>query len=275
MSQFFGQNENYSFKELYDVVLKTTYNLRIGDREFEPGEVIAEFDKIIMSTTQEIKVHTAARGGYDNRALVNWDDTKEVVFTFSQGVFNTTQFGLMSNSQLLEMIPQEDKVALINEKYETQSDENGEFVLDIEAYKDAPIFFYNKKSGRKIKEVFEIDPEKKLYRIMLPFTELLVRYTKAYTDYVTSVIIGRQLTNGYLSLEGKTRLKDDNTGRVVTGLVVIPRLKLMSDLIMRLGTEANPVVANFTATGYPVGVKGNKSVMEIVSLNDDIDADIV
>jgi hypothetical protein len=49
------------------------------------------------------------------------------------------------------------------------------------------------------------------------------------------VKVGRRLIEGYLRLEGKTRLKDDNTGQVVTGLIVIPRLKLMSDLSMRLG----------------------------------------
>ena len=53
--------------------------------------------------------------------------------------------------------------------------------------------------------------------------------------------------------------------------LTIPRLKLVSDLSMRLGREANPIVANFRAVGYPVGGKGDKKVMEIFFLNDDID----
>jgi hypothetical protein len=43
---------------------------------------------------------------------------------------------------------------------------------------------------------------------------------------------------------------------------------------MRLGREANPVLANFTALGLPVGGKGTKKIMELLFLSDDIDAEI-
>jgi hypothetical protein len=45
----FGDDYNFSMKELYDVTLKATYNLEIGGRTFEEGEVIADFDNIIIS----------------------------------------------------------------------------------------------------------------------------------------------------------------------------------------------------------------------------------
>ena len=82
------------------------------------------------------------------------------------------------------------------------------------------------------------------------------------------------MINGYLQLEGKTRVKDDITGRVQTALLRIPRLKLVSDLSMRLGREANPMLANFQAVGIPTGGKGDKKIMELLFLSDDIDADI-
>lgn len=71
-----------SFKLLEDVHLKATYNLRIGDKEFEPGETIALFDKIQMSGFNEIKTWVAARGGFDNRGLVYWETTREMQFSF-------------------------------------------------------------------------------------------------------------------------------------------------------------------------------------------------
>ena len=57
--------------------------------------------------------------------------------------------------------------------------------------------------------------------------------------------MGKQLIPGFLRLEGKTRVKDDISGKVRTGIIEIPKLKLMSDLSMRLGKNANPVAANF------------------------------
>jgi hypothetical protein len=48
----------------------------------------------------------------------------------------------------------------------------------------------------------------------------------------------------------------------------------MSDLSMRLGEQASPVVADFSAIGYPVGKRGNEQVFDIVILTDDIDSDL-
>jgi hypothetical protein len=48
----------------------------------------------------------------------------------------------------------------------------------------------------------------------------------------------------------------------------------MSDLTMRLGREAAPVLANFNAVGLPTGERGNKQIMELLFLSDDIDADM-
>ena len=88
------------------------------------------------------------------------------------------------------------------------------------------------------------------------------------------ILVGKKLIGGFLLLEGKTRVKDDITGKTRTALLRIPRLKLVSDLSMRLGREAGPVLASFSATGLPVGEKGNKRVMELLFLNDDIDAEM-
>ena len=54
----------------------------------------------------------------------------------------------------------------------------------------------------------------------------------------------------------------------------IPRLKLVSDLSMRLGREAGPLLASFSAVGYPAGDGRDKMVMEMLFLNDDIDAEM-
>ena len=43
---------------------------------------------------------------------------------------------------------------------------------------------------------------------------------------------------------------------------------------MRLGPQANPVVANFYGVAYPVGGKGDKQVVDYIILNQDIDADM-
>ena len=67
-----------SFKELYSVSLKTTSTIEINGRRVEAGETIALFDSIQIANFQEIKQTASANGGYDNRALVVWENTKEL-----------------------------------------------------------------------------------------------------------------------------------------------------------------------------------------------------
>jgi hypothetical protein len=39
-------DEEFGLKELYDLTLKATYPIELDGRVFEPGEIIARFDKI-------------------------------------------------------------------------------------------------------------------------------------------------------------------------------------------------------------------------------------
>lgn len=77
----------FSLKELYDVKLKATYPMKIKGEDYEIGETLIEFDKLQLANFHEIRSYIAAKGGYDNRARVTWDELKEIAISFSQGVF--------------------------------------------------------------------------------------------------------------------------------------------------------------------------------------------
>ena len=77
-----------NFKELYEVSLKATYPIEIGGNRVEPGETVALFDRIQIANFQEIKNFSSANGGFDNRGLVFWENTKEIKINFTQGVFS-------------------------------------------------------------------------------------------------------------------------------------------------------------------------------------------
>lgn len=259
----------FSFKELYQVVLKATYPMKINGREIEIGEIITEFDKIQLSNFNEIKSRVQSTGGFDNRSLVTWESTKEVELNFSQGVFSKLQFGLLSNSQLLEYKEDVDYIP-ITVRLERISDENGLIDLDETKPYFQNLFVYDKKTGEKYKDV-EIVSNTQI-NIKQDSKEVIVDYQYKFINGATNIIIGRSLIEGFVSFEGKTKIKDDITGETRTGIIQIPKLKLVSDLSMRLGQDANPIVANFKAVGYPIGTKANKKVMEIFFLNEEIDS---
>lgn len=261
--------EMFSFKEFEEVRLKATYNIEIGNRSIQPGETIAKFDKIFISGLSEVVDRVSANGGFDNRARVYWETTREQRLNFSQGVFSREQFALLSNSRMIEN--QSADPVEITAREELETNEEGKITLKNFPSNINLLFIYNKETGEKISD-FTI--EENAITIGTPFLEVIVDYTYDYTNGATIFRIGQKLLTGFVELEGRTRIKEDENGNVVTGLIKIPRLRLMSDLSIRLGTNANPVVANFAAVGVPVGSRGNTYVSEFYFLSDDIESDL-
>ena len=260
-------NNLASFKSLDDVYLKATYDIETNGFSFKEGEVIASFDKIQISGLNEFKSYVAARGGFDNRAHVFWENTKELKLTFSQGVFSKTQFGLLNNAKVLNVA--QDEPVLISHVEELEIDEEGRIFTEYEPIDQ--IFIYEKATGRKIRwwkfsSDYLITEEQ--------FVDIIITYRYNYTNGATVLKFGQQFLNGFLSLEGKTRVKDDTSGLITTGIIRIPKLKLMSGLSIKLGTQANPVVGNFQAVGVPVEERYNSYVAEFLFLNNDIDSDM-
>ena len=257
---------NFSFKELYDVSLKATYPIEINGKTIEPGETIAFFETLSLMDFSATPSLNKASGGAGNRVLVYWESVSEIKFTLSNGVFSKTQFALMNNARLLKIT---DEPIEISKRETLESDGEGKIVLS-----NAPLdklFIYISSSGEKVKP---ISIEDKVVTIDSAFTDVVVDYTYHYMGGCSMATIGQALTEGYLCLEGKMRVKDDTTGQVTTGLLRIPKLKLMSNLSMRLGTSMAPVVGTLNAIGVPVGSRGNQRVCEICFLNNDIDSDI-
>lgn len=256
-----------NFKELYEVSLKATYPIEVGGNTIEVGETIASFDKILIANFQEIKKTVRARGGKSNSSLIFWDTTEEVKISFSQGVFSKTQMALMANSELIENLGEE--IIPINKREEFESDENCQITIEHNLLD--PIFIYDINTGKKIKDWTR---NNNTITLSTPYKAVVIDYWYGYTNGCITLNIGKALTNGFLTFIGKMKVKDDITGKVKTGILHIPKLKLMSDLSMKVGSDAIPQVGILDAIAIPEVGKGQQKVMEIMFLNDDIDADM-
>ena len=256
-----------SFKELYDVSLKATQTIEIGGKTIMPQETIASFDKIQIANFQEIKNLASANGGKGNHAIIFWDSTKELRISFSQGVFSKTQLALMSNTNLI--VDHGEEFISINTRQLYESDDKSRIFTG--RVLREPIFVYDNKTGEKITNwTFSAQT---IY-LDSPYREVLVDYWYDYYNGFTKLEVGIPLTTGFLSLTGKMRVKDDTTGKVVTGIINIPKLRLVSDLSIRVGSDATPQVGRLDAIAVPEGARGQQKIMEIIYLNDDIDADM-
>lgn len=256
-----------NFKELYEVSLKSTLPIEVSGTKIEAGETIASFDRIQIANFQEIKSVTSANGGWDNRAHIFWETTKEVKINFSQGIFSKIQLALMTNAQLINN--EGEQIIPINKREEFESDEHGKVVIGRTLH--GPVFVYDKATGKKITGWTSTTDSILLNEA---YKSVIVDYWYDYDNGCQIMTVGRPLTQGCLSLVGKMRVKDDITGKVRTGIIKIPKLRLMSDLSMRVGSDAIPQVGRLDAVAVPEGGRGQSKVMEIIFLNDDIDADM-
>ena len=116
-------NNELGFKELYEVSLKATLPIEVSGEKIEVGETIASFDKIQIANFQEIKSVASANGGWDNRAHIYWESTKEIKINFVQGIFSKMQLALMTNTNLVQN--NGEQIIPVNTREEHESDAIG------------------------------------------------------------------------------------------------------------------------------------------------------
>lgn len=261
--------DTFSSKELYDICLKATSNIEIGGRTFLPGETVLQFNDLQLSVINEQKTFASARGGDGNSVLVNWDTTEAVSFICEKGVASKASMAIISNSKLIEGLSNS-VVVPFSEEIET--DVSGVLVLKYNAL-DSEFFIYDNNGLAPVGYVKTYDTETDTTSItnLEPYIIYTIRYLFTYAGETNTLNIGQRLLNGYMKLTARMRLKDDTTGTDTTGILVIPRVRLVSDLSMRLGNNVVPAVSTFRLQGDPVGERNNRYVCQIIYLDTDID----
>ena len=261
-------DNEFGMQELYFVQLKSTYPIEIKGVQYAAGEVVAAFDKIQIANFQEINREVAAQGGYQNKKLVIWDRTEGVNLIFTQGVFSKTQLGLMHNARVLSI--EEGKRVRIAQRDEVETDSEGKITLTHVPI-DSWIFVYNKETGEKLTDLSMVDTQ--TIQTPLIYKEVVVDYEYGYDNGADVELIGEEIFDGFLTLEGRIRIKDDITGETHTAIIYIPKLKITSDFNLTLGQNAQPVVGQFKGTALSIGGRKSSKALEIYYLDEDIDRD--
>lgn len=261
-------DKEFGLQELYFVQLKSTYPIEIKGKQIAAGEVIAAFDKILIANFHEIHKEASAQGGYQNRKLVVWNKTEGVDLVFTQGIFSKTQFGLMNNSRILST--SDNQIVRISQRDELETNDEGIITLTHKPL-NAWIFVYNKETGEKLQGLSLIGEQQ--IQTPLVYKDVIVDYEYAYDNGADVSFVGEDIFENYVSLEGRTRFKDDITGETHTAIIYIPKLKITSGFNLTLGKKAQPVVGQFSATAFSTGARKQSKALEIYFLDDDIDKD--
>ena len=291
MDQYFGT------KELYEVVLRAKTPMQFGTRMLEEGEPVLYFENISMSSLSEKSHPIMARGGWANLPRVIWEDRTEVQFVLQEGVMSSISMGILLSANVAAK--HLDEPLLVNKREGPLSpDSNGRIYLQYDPYiyPDKKIFLLEydrnvaqkKVFGKKITGVLdgfgverhcvELYEDKALTeKIDNPNREFVADYYFQYNNEALIYTIQKERFNGLFSLEGKFYSKDENEGMNYTNLIYMPKVRIVSDINLRLGERADPTMSVFNIIAMPENVGGNKKslILEITRLSEDIDGNII
>ena len=297
-------NNLVGMKEMFDINIRLNQPLEIGGRKYDINETILSFERADIAQVSENKSHKQARGGYNNNLLIDWEVDKEATFAITHGVLSPTTWAVLSNSKLNK---KEAKSVSYKEQLQVIEDERYWFVdlkyipnhvdgiwglqgnpeneqmpmgrrewlplKPLPPKNDKFIFCYDMETGNRIMN-FDICGNRIIFKA--EHRKVMIDYTFDYIDKMLQLDIGNRLFNGFLNLTAKVTTKDFITGEPTTGILEIPRLKINSTLMMKLGTNYDsPVVSDFYFTGYPKeGQKAEmNSVCKLTFLNKELTGD--
>lgn len=289
------QDQYYGIKELYEVVLKAKNPMQFGSRYIEADEPVLYFENVNLAVLSEQSNPIMARGGWSNMPRVIWEDRSEVQFSLTQGVMTSVGMGILLSASVLENT--QDNIILVPKREGPYGlDTNGRLYLQHwpvnSSIKKSFIYSYardtaqEKVYGKRIKGLtssltgaekpcIELYEDKELTRPADLTKEYIVDYYFEYKENALIYLIQKERFNGLFTLEGKFYSKDENEGLNYTNLVYMPKVRIVSDISLRLGERADPTTSVFNIIGMPDKTDESKNlILKITRLSSDIDAEI-
>ena len=302
--EYFGHNQYFGHKELYSVVLRAKVPMQFGSRYIEAQEPVLYFDNVNMSLLTEQNRPVFARGGWANMPRVIWDERSEVQFQMVEGVMSSVGMGILLSANVLSS-EQNNTPLYINMK-EGPLECSYENVVQLKHW---PILYPTKKTfifefARKAiqqklygKEYISPTDLEKLNQGEIEKKDIIPRiaifkdknctipaennrkyvidYYYEYRDEALIYSVQKERFNGLFTLEAKFYSKDENDGMNYTNVLYMPKVRIVSNINLRLGERADPTVSTFNIIGLPETVGDYKNlIMDITRLSEDIDADI-
>lgn len=265
-------------KDLETVCLKTRERVVFGNRILEPGEPVLYFDNVQIALLSEQVTPVMARGGWGNEPLVIWEDRRETVFSFTNGTLNAVSFNLLLNANMLQANEAE---PLFMVEKDLETDEQGNVQLKWLPNLDKKFFafYYDLNNIQKKIEVKPTIVDEKLHIISFgneyAYKTILCDYYFNYNKDVILYSMARERFTNLYSLEATFLMKDENDGLLHTGLLRMPKVRVVSNINLRMGERADPSVSTFNVIAIPES-KGNREsvVCEVLYLDEDITAGI-
>lgn len=266
-------DQYFGMKELYKVALKATNPMKIGNRQIQAGQPVTYFDNIQIASIAESISPVYAKGGKGNSALVVWQDRNNVTFRLTSGVISNVGLALLTNATVAQ--PQDGRMA-INSAQLLSIDSYGRAIAHHQKISESkPCFCFKYENGiiqNKILPI-EVDYQNGIFTFGDQYknSEVVIDYYFYYEKEKQILVLQKQRFNGMFELQGKFYRKGEQDGLNRTSIFRMPKVRIISNLNIELGTMTSPAVSNFNIVATPYKTEfSDYSVMQIYNLEDDV-----
>lgn len=240
--------QDMGIKDLEYVTLKTRNDITLGPRKLSAGEAVLYFQNLQIATLHEGTRIISARGGFYNQPRVVWEDRTNTTFQFSNGTLNQMSLNLLLEAKMVETInpifPYKEIIEVHGGKIELLHKPAQGYNLFVYNYDYNNI--QNKVGIKEINNnVITLDNK------TLTCSEVLVDYYFEHSSSSINYTLSRERISNLYSLEAVFQMKDENTGSIHTGLIEMPKVYVQSNINMRMGERADPMVGVFNVVAMP------------------------
>lgn len=219
--------DRYGVKEVMD---GTFYQIT---EDGNIGAPVLYLDSLKVSTVEQTAENTSARGGKGNVELVSWDFNKEITVTLEDALFSAKSLAIMYGSVNADGEAVIDNAETIYRTFRVDQIEGGKVQL---------------RGGKEF---------------TLPTDEGKVKYYTAdgivstqdapEAAYVTVVVDGKAIQEidispdtfpGNYAFVGDTYIRSEITGRDEAFQVILPKVKMQSEVTLTLEADGDPTTFN-------------------------------
>lgn len=269
--------QELGIKTLEHVTIKARQNTDLGSKIVEKGEPIIYFENLQIAVLSERSSIIAARGGLHNEARVIWEDRGDTVFTFSNGTINPVSLNFLLEAKVITkneglVVPYVEKILL---------DDNGDAYLTYQIAPNTKFFVYQYDFN---------NIQQKLHPTVSNYTTatgeaatkiscgaahsgevILCDYYFIYRKESVSYSMSRERFSSTYRLEATFELKDENEGLIRTGVITMPKITILSNINLRMGERADPMVSTFNVIAMPENVSdATEEVCRITYIDEEI-----
>ena len=259
---------SYGIKDLYQGIILAGQDTMINGISYKENDVLLFFDNIQEMQFQEATSSVSARGGFDNRQLINWETTEEIDCVLQLGRISKIGYGIINGN----ILNSKKGIKAIRQIEKTYIEDNKAY-LKHTPLQDREISVMKMNQGVIVSKITEFEIQENTLILKENDIDVLVDYYFSYDTDALSIKIGEKNLPGCLKFVGKYYYTDEQGSSRKTAIIEIPKIQINGSFTITFGRNASPIVSILRFKAVPIGDRQNTKTAEIIYLDEDIDGD--